>query len=75
MVNKYNKSKSEEDKTSRQVGTATAGPYRARRVLINFYISGENDEKADAQRKMDETELQQTHRSIVFIASRRKYVK
>lgn len=35
----------------------------------------ENDEKADAQKKMDETELQQTHRSIVLIASRRKYVK
>lgn len=57
------------------MGTGTAGPYRAPRILINSYISGENDEKADAQRKMDETELQQTHGSIIFIASRRKYVK
>lgn len=57
------------------MGTAAAGPYRALRILINSHISGENDEKADAQRKMDETDLQQTHRSIIFIASRRKYVK
>lgn len=58
-----------------QVGTATAGPCRALRILINSYISRENDEKVDAQRKMDETELQQTHGSIIFIASRRKSVK
>lgn len=69
------KNKSEEDKTNRQVGKATAGPHRAPRILINSYIPGENDEKADAQKKMDETELQQIHRSIVLIASRRKYVK
>lgn len=60
---------------NRQVGTATAGAYRAPRILINSYISGENDEKPAAQRKIDERELQQTHRSIIFIASRRKYVK
>lgn len=59
----------------RQVGTAAAGAYRAPRILINSYISGENDEKLAAQRKIDERELQQTHRSIIFIASRRKYVK
>lgn len=59
----------------RQVGTAAAGAHRAPRSLINSYISGENDEKPAAQRKIDERELQQTHRSIIFIASRRKYVK
>lgn len=57
------------------MGKATATPHRALKILINSYVSGENDEKADAQKKMDETELQQTHRSIVLIASRRKYVK
>lgn len=75
MLNKHKNKSEEEDKTNRQVGKATAGPHRAPRILINSYISGENDEKADAQKKMDETELQQTHRSIVLIASRRKYVK
>lgn len=50
---------------------------RAPRILINSHISGENDEKTDTQRKMDGTDLQQTHRSIIFIASRKKiwYVK
>lgn len=62
-------------RVNRQVGIATAGAYRALRILINSYISGENEEKPDAQSKMDERELQQTHRSIIFIASRRKYVK
>lgn len=54
------------------MGTATAGAYRAPRTLINSYISGENDEKG---RKIDERELLQTHRSIAFSTSRRKYVK
>lgn len=60
ILNKHNKSKSDEDKTNRQVGTAAAGPRRAPRSRINSYISGENDEKADAQRKTDETEMRQT---------------
>lgn len=59
-------------RVNRQVGTATAGAYRALRTLINSYISGENDEKG---RKIDEGELEQAHRSIIFWASRRKYVK
>lgn len=44
-------------RVNRQVGSAAAGAHGALRILINFYISGENDEKG---RKIDERELEQT---------------